>query len=328
MHLCVVCEEMAVAIRKMRVDDLVDVKSVDLVCWNELMERAYGLRGMLSARTDENILSYLHADMEGAFVAADDLAGVIGSCFSHVWGTTGWVGPLSVLPAYQSRGFGKELLRHSLRHLEDTGCVDIGLETMAENPTNLGMYLKAGLRPEGLVLMFGKRLEHAELQEEDARDVAVERYSESDVQGHLKAHIKRISSSLREGLDYSKEIELTHKFAFGDTIVASSKGKVVGFCVVHTRPRRQNMTGGSVRVLAVDSAAKWDVMEPLLSSAELMAAEARMSEISVGIPVVCRRALDSAFSRGYFVIESFERLVWLGSSGMSDKTMNLCSWSG
>lgn len=320
--------EMAVTIRKMKVEDLVDVKGVDLICWNDLMEKSYGIKGKLSARTDENILSYLHYDIQGAFVAYDSFAGIIGSSFSHVWGTTGWVGPLSVLPSYQARGLGKELLKHSLRHLEDAGCVDIGLETMADSPTNLGLYLKVGLRPEGLVVVFGKKLAHGELQEESSPEVSVERFSESDIQNHLKSQMRKISGALRHGLDYTKEVELTQKFSFGDTIVATSKGAVAGFCVVHTKPRRENMPGAAVRVLAVDPGARWDVLEPLLSSAELMAVDAGMSELSVGIPVVCRRAVDSVFSRGYYVIQSFERLMWLGSSGMSEKSTNLCTWSG
>ncbi|MGQ9588313.1 MAG: GNAT family N-acetyltransferase, partial [Thermoplasmata archaeon] len=168
---------MAVVIRRMKVEDLVDVKGVDLLAWSDLMEKSYGVKTRLSPRTDENILSYLHSDPDGAFVAVDELAGVIGSCFSHVWGTTGWVGPLSILPSYQSRGLGKELLRSSLRYLEDQGCVDIGLETMPENATNLGMYLKLGLRPEGLVLVLGKRLEQREVPEEPMGDITVERYS-------------------------------------------------------------------------------------------------------------------------------------------------------
>ena len=124
---------MTVTIRKMKVDDLIDVKGVDLVCWTDLFEKQYGIKGKISPRTDQNLLSYLHSDVDGAFVASDIFAGIIGLSFSHTWGSTGWVGPLSVLPSYQAKGVGKELLKHSLRYLEDQGCVDIGLETMPEN---------------------------------------------------------------------------------------------------------------------------------------------------------------------------------------------------
>lgn len=319
---------MSVTIRRMKVDDLVDVKDVDLICWNDLLEKQYGVKGKISPRTDQNLLSYLHSDVDGAFVASDMFGGIIGLCFSHTWGSTGWVGPLSVISSYQARGIGKELLRHSLRYLEDQGCVDIGLETTPENVTNLGMYLKVGLRPEGLVVVFGRAFEHHDLEEEPSGDVGVERFSESPIQEHILGQIRRISNAHRSGLDYSKEVLLTKEFSFGDTLVATSKGKVQGFSILHSVQKRVNMRGGAIRALVVDAGAKADVLESLLATSELMASDEGLKEITVAVPTVCRRAVDSVFSRGYQVVQSFERLMWLGSSGMSDRMFNLCTWSG
>lgn len=319
---------MGVVIRKMKVDDIVDVKGVDLLSWSDLFEKSYGAKVNLSPRTDENILSYLHSDPDGAFVASDEYAGVIGLVFSHVWGATGWIGPLSVLPTYQARGLGKDLLKHSLNYLEDLGCVDIGLETMPENTLNLGLYLKVGLRPESFVLILGKKIEDEGLQEEPVGGVAIERFSESSMQNKLMSEFRRIAGALRLGLDYTKEVELTQEFSFGDTIVATSKSKVAGFCVVHTKPRRVNMPTAAIRILAIDPSAKDDVIEPLLVSAELLAADARVPELSIPVPAQSRRALDISFSRGYSVMDAFERLMWIGSSGMNERTFNLCTWSG
>ena len=319
---------MAVIIRKMKVEDLVNVRDLDLICWNDLMERCYGVKMKLAPRSDANLLSYLHSDPEGSFVAADPALGIVGSAFSHVLGATGWVGPLSILPMYQSKGAGKELLKHSLRYLEDQQCVDIGLETMPENSTNLGMYMKVGMRAEGLVIVLGRKLENQDLEEEPMGEIGVERFSESNVQNHFRSQVRRISEALRLGLDYTKEVDDTLEFSFGDTIIATSKDEVVGFSVVHTIPRRADTPVAGIRVLAVDPSAKGDILEPLLASSELLAADAGMAEVSVSIPSSCRRALDSTFSRGYSVVQTFERLMWMGSSGMSDRFYNLCSWSG
>ena len=312
----------------MIVDDLVDVKGVDLLCWNDLMEKAYGIRRKLLARTDENLLSFLHSDPEGAFVAADGYAGIVGSSFSHVWGTTGWVGPLSVLPSHQSKGLGKELLKRSLLYLEDQGCIDIGLETMPENVTNMGMYLRAGMNPEGLVVIMGRKVELAELEEEPSGRVNIERLSESAAEDSVAADIRSISRSFRLGLDYMKEIELTKEFGFGDTLIATSKESIVGFAVVHTVPRRINMPMTTIRVLALDPKSKDEFLEPLIVSAELLAADARSPEIHVAVPIACRRGMDILFSRGYSVVQTFERMMWMGSSGINDKNYNLCSWTG
>ena len=319
---------MTISIRNMSIQDIVDVKGVDLMTWNDLMERSYGVRDTLHRRTDENLHSYLHSDPGGAFVATDDFAGIIGASFSHVWGTTGWVGPISVLPSYQSKGLGKELVRHSLQYLEDEGCIDIGLETMPENAANLGMYLRVGLRPEALMLVFGKVLEAEKLQEEPMNGVSVQRYSESGGKKRLEPELRKLSGKLRLGLDYSKEIQLSEEFSLGDTILASSKGTLAGFSLVHTKPRRESTKGGAVRVLAVDPKAEGDVLEPLLAASELLAADSGCPELTVPSPAQCRYAVDSLFSRGYNVTRSLERLMWMGSSGASEKTLNLCSWSG
>jgi hypothetical protein len=83
-----------------------------------------------------------------------------------------------------------------------------------------------------------------------------------------------------------------------------------------------------MRILHVDPDAKEDVLETLVSSAELMAADAGSPEISLAVPAQTRYALDLALSRGYYIVQSYERLMWMGSSGLSDRTYNLCSWSG
>ncbi len=319
---------MTALIRRMEARDLTDAKNVDAVCWADLMYRAYGSRKSLPPRTDENVLSLLDSDPEGAFVGIDEFAGTVGTCFSHVWGKTGWVGPLSVLPSYQARGLGKDLLKASLGYLEDRGCVDIGLETMPENATNLGMYLKVGLWPEGLVLVLAKQLDQAALGEEPSGRMCVERISESDSRSSLIGQMKAIADGLRAGLDYSVEIELAEKFSLGDTIVSTLDGKVVGFAIVHTKPRRETQSTASTRILAVRSDSGEEVIAPLIATAELMAADAGCSEITIPVPALSRRALDSVFSRGYAVSRSFERLMWTGISGFSEHQCNLCSWSG
>jgi len=198
--------------------------------------------------------------------------------------------------------------------------VDIGLETMPENATNLGMYLKVGLRPEGLVVVFGRTLEDYDLEEEPSGSVGIERLSESPIEGHMLGQIRRISNAHRPGLDYTKDVLLTKEFSFGDTLVATSRGKVQGFSMVHTAQKREDMPGAAIRALVVDVGAKAEVLESLLATSELMAADAGLKEISVAVPTVCRR--------GYQVVQSFERLIWLGSSGMDERLFNLCTWSG
>jgi putative acetyltransferase len=320
--------EMSVAIRKMRVEDIEDVKRVDSVAWDELIRRAYPEIPRMTRRTDDGIVAYLHSDPDGSLVAVDERAGIVGSSFSHVWGKTGWVGPISVLPSCQGMGVGKSLLRGSLDYLDNRNCADIGLETSPEMSASIGMYLKAGLRPEGMVVVFGKSLENHRPSPASAT-VVVERLSRAGSEQRLLAGIREISNTLNPGLDCSGEASLTKKFSFGDTLVAKYDGRACGFSIVHTVMRREEMRGSAVRCLGVRPGYTDIVLEELLSATENMAAEAGAPEILIPAPGTRRRALDVLMSRGYIVTQTLERMMWMGGSGLTSSTGdNLCSWSG
>jgi ribosomal protein S18 acetylase RimI-like enzyme len=318
---------MKVVIRRMKVADMDDVKRVDLLAWGDLVERMHPYIQKVTPRTDLNLLSYLRSDPEGSVVAVDDHAGIVGSSFSHIWGRTGWVGPISVLPSYQGRAVGKTLLRHSLRRLESRGCTDIGLESSPEVALNVGMYLRAGLRPEGIIIVLGRALEGVKPEGWSDRRVSVERLSDSKLGRHHLTEMRRVSNALKQGLDYTPEVTLTKEFSLGDTLVARSDGEAVGFCVVHTSMRREGMECAAVRALCVAPPRGVDVAEALLSSAEVYAAEAGSPEILVPAPGGARLALDVMFSRGYSVVQTLERFMWLGDSGLG-ASLNMCSWSG
>ncbi len=318
---------MKVVIRNMKVADMDDVKRVDLLAWGDLVERVHPYIQKVTPRTDINLLAYLRANPEGTVVAVEDHAGIVGSSFSHVWGRTGWVGPISVLPSYQGRSVGKVLLRHSLRHLESRGCTDIGLESSPEVSLNVGMYLRAGLRPEGIIIVLGRSLERYRPEGWSDQRVTIDHLSDSKIEKRHLVEMRRVSNALKQGLDYTPEVTLTREFSLGDTLVARSGGEVVGFCVVHTSMRREGMECGAIRALCVLPSGGAGALEALLSSAEEYAALAGSPEILVPSPGGARLALDTMFSRGYSVVQTLERFMWLGNSGLGE-SLNLCSWSG
>ncbi len=319
---------MAVVVRQMRVDDMENVRRVDALAWEDLVKRIYPDMSKVTPRTESNVLSYLHMDPEGAMVAVEERAGIVGTSFSHIWGKTGWVGPISVLPSYQDMGVGKALLKSSLRYLEDRNCADIGLETMPELSSNIGLYLKVGLRPEGLVVVLGKSLEKHRPSPSSA-SVSIERFSEARSRDYMLARMKEISNSLHPGLDYSVEAGVTERYSLGDTLFAKYDSKVCGFCTVHTALRREGMAGAATRCVGVRPGYGEIVLERLLSAAEDLAAEEECPEVLMAVPAMRRRAVDLALSRKYVVTQTLERMMWMGSSGLTSGTGdNLCSWSG
>ncbi len=319
---------MKVTVRRMTVEDMPDVKRVDLLSFEDLVEARYRDVRRITPRTDDNILSYLRSDPEGSFVAVGDHAGIIGSSFSHIWGKVGWAGPVSVLPAYQGMGVGKELVKSSLEYLDRAGCADIGLETMPENQVNIGMYLRIGLRPVGLVLVMGKGLTGDEEDDDLMDDAMIERFSESRAKGPLMAQMRALSDSVHPGLDYTREAALLQEHKTGETLVALDGNRLLGFSVVQTHPRREGMQNAVVKALVVSPGAGIEPLVPLVAASELLAMDDRSAELSVPVPAVCARAADALLSRGYSVAQTYERMMWLGGPGMYEKVYNLCSWSG
>lgn len=130
-------------IRGMRRVDLDAVRSVEAAAFGAWRERLTGKKEKLPQRTYVNVRALLEKDPEGCFVAEED-GRVVGLIFSRTWGSVGWFGTFSVLPDYQGRGIGQRLLAASMRYLRQSSASMIGLETMPDSPSNLGLYLKHG----------------------------------------------------------------------------------------------------------------------------------------------------------------------------------------
>lgn len=70
----------------------------------------------------------------------------VGFIFSRIWGKVGWFGTFSVLPEFQGQGIGQRLVAARINYLHESGFRVIGLETIPENPYNLGLYHKMGFQ--------------------------------------------------------------------------------------------------------------------------------------------------------------------------------------
>jgi GNAT superfamily N-acetyltransferase len=105
--------------------------------------RQTGYNGPVHPRTHENVLACLNLSQTGCFVAEADK--LIGYIFTHIWGTTGWIGTFGVHPDCQGQGIGQSLLGAAVEHLQGAGCMTIGLETMSDSPYNVGFYSRFGL---------------------------------------------------------------------------------------------------------------------------------------------------------------------------------------
>ena len=70
----------------------------------------------------------------------------------HRSGAEGWMGPLAVRQDLQGAGVGKEIVRHGIEWLRESGARVIGLETMPRTLDNIGFYSTLGFIPGRLTL--------------------------------------------------------------------------------------------------------------------------------------------------------------------------------
>lgn len=206
----------------------------------ELVRRERGeLAGRLRLRTAENIAAAFDRPHPGVVLEAPR-GRVVGYCFTHVWGSLGWLGTLGIAPERQGLGLGRPLVAAGLRLLQEAGCTTLALETMPDSGRNLALYARLGLEPRRLTILC----------EGSPVPARTTRWTIWPGEGD---ELRAIAGALVPGLDPTPAARwLKHEDA-GDTLIwRDDAGEPVCFAVLRHAPRRQ----GSVQAyLTVEAAA-------------------------------------------------------------------------
>jgi ribosomal protein S18 acetylase RimI-like enzyme len=85
------------------------------------------------------------ANAEGIFVAEEDgkVVGYVTSRVDHD-SKIGWIPNLAVLPEYQQRGIGKDLIETALTYMAEAGMLYARIETLAHNKVGQHFYPSMG----------------------------------------------------------------------------------------------------------------------------------------------------------------------------------------
>jgi len=156
----------------MREADLDPVLKITNEAFRGLVERNTGCRpeGPLFA---SSLGRYrLEVDPDGCHVA---LSGdeVVGANFSVLRGTLGWFGPLAVRPDAQGHGIAQRLVTECLQSAEERGVRLMGLETLANSPQHVHLYLKLGFRPSWTGISFRGEVRDSQMPRGVDVDVAI-----------------------------------------------------------------------------------------------------------------------------------------------------------
>ena len=92
------------------------------------------------------------------FLVGELEGNIIASCMAGYEGHRGWINYLAVLPSFQRKGYGNEIIRRVEELLSDAGCPKVNLQIRATNPAVVEFYKSIGYQVEEMVSM-GKRIE-------------------------------------------------------------------------------------------------------------------------------------------------------------------------
>jgi GNAT superfamily N-acetyltransferase len=136
---------MAIVYRPAGGTDLIPAAAVVLQALNDLMAR-HGFESVAGPFGTDFLAYSLEDDAAGLWVA-DDGGRVVGLGFSWMSDGFWFLADLFVLPEYQGKGVGGELLRRALEHARSNEATNRALITFAYNRTSIGAYARQGLFP-------------------------------------------------------------------------------------------------------------------------------------------------------------------------------------
>jgi len=85
---------------------------------------------------------------------------VIGSIMVGYEGHRGWINYLAVIPEYQRRGYGGQLVQKSIDELRKIGCLKVNLQVRNTNTAVINFYKHLGFKDDN-VTSLGLRLKTA-----------------------------------------------------------------------------------------------------------------------------------------------------------------------
>ncbi|HUU76974.1 MAG TPA: GNAT family N-acetyltransferase [candidate division Zixibacteria bacterium] len=211
-------------------------------------------------RNPECVLPYIELEPNGCFIALDKKK-IIGAIFTHVWGKMGWIGTFGVVPEYQSKGIGKDLMIKAINYLDrERNVTRLALETMADSAENIGLYSKLGFKPAFQTMHLTKPISFSKEKENQldtllqTKSIELDYYSKEQNREDSLTRIRWLSSKIENGLDFTSEIELIDENNFGDTILLKQDGFIIALATCRTVSRHINYENPDleIRIILID----------------------------------------------------------------------------
>ena len=273
--------------------------------------RRDGLVGVRVPFLNPAIWRYALSDAgAGAMGWRDEADRLVAFNIAHRSGSEGWMGPLAVRPDRQTGGLGKAIVRAAIDWLEGQGVATLGLETMPRTVDNIGFYSRLGFVPGHLTITMTADVAAAP----GAGFTALGTLEPAEREQRL-AEVSDLVARLAPGVDFGREIQLTHELRLGDVLVVGPPGATTGFALCHSAPLAENGAREETRVLKV-GALSLDALLAMLDSVAAWAARQGTRRIGCRCQGAYGEAYRALIERGFRVRWTDLRMTLTGHQEM------------
>lgn len=277
------------------------LQEADLRAANNIMRVAFGtFLGIPEPATFMGDKEYIRTrwitDPSAAFGA--EVGGeIVGSNFATNWGSVGFFGPLTIRPDFWDRGIGSRLMQPIMECFSSWGTRHAGLFTFAHSQKHAGLYQKFGFWPRFLTALMSRKIEP------QRKTSAWSRFSEvpKDQREASLRECRKLTDTIYEGLDISREIRAIAAQTLGDTVLLWSDSTLVGLAACHYGPGTEGGSGvcyikfGAVR----PGPAAEQTFNKLLNACEEMAAAQGLSNLVAGVNTARHEAYRAMMVHGF-----------------------------
>jgi GNAT superfamily N-acetyltransferase len=274
-----------------------DIESLNRVFADAFTDR-YSRDGLVGVRVPQlNNLVWRYAledAGEGSMIWRDADGQMVAFNMVHHSGTEGWMGPLAVRPDRQGEGLGSLMVRTGIDWLRGQGATTIGLETMPRTVDNIGFYSRIGLVPSHLTVTLVHDVPRRpggspELLSEagNAWDQRLE-------------DCRRLTDQVLPGVDFTRELALTHDLGIGDTTLVRDGRGLSGFALWHSTPLAAGRPKDELRVLKLVASNPF-AFERLIQALQLTAVQERVNRVAIRCQTEFTRAYLRLIELGYRV---------------------------
>ena len=256
-----------------------------------------GLVGVRVPQLNPAIWRYAIEDAgDGAMVWRDGDGQLAGFNMVHRSGAEGWMGPIAVRPDRQNEGLGSTMVQSGIDWLKGQGARTIGLETMPRTVDNIGFYSRLGFMPGHLTITLVRDVGRRTADPGNLLSAAGSLVAEG------LAECRALTDRLAAGIDFTRELALTHELRIGDTSLLRREGRLVAFALWHSAPLAAGRPKDEVRVLKL-VAESLDDLEHVVDAVQHAAQHERVRRVALR----CQSAFADAYLR---LVERGFRVHW------------------